>query len=259
MDQEGVRTYLIETVDGCWIELNIQILAHPEDLDIAAIPLYASDYVRKSCNISKDQAQHMAQLKKLLPLKQILLSWHKRLNHLPNKNMFQLVYQGILPSEFAQLKSDSPLCNYCIYGQPHWKACRTHGKNLAIRQETDNTPGNGTSTYQLVSGQRGLITQIGDHLNAARIWAANVFIYHCTDLIYVHLMQSATQEKTLNTKAAYENFANNHGIKMCWYYVENGRYYEKTIQKAVADAGQWINHLLQRWCASSKRNCRSAH
>ena len=94
MDQEGVRTYLIETVDGRWIEPNIQNLAHPEDLDIAAIPLYASEYVRKSCNISKDQVQHMARLKKLLPLKQILLSWHKRLNHFPYKNMFQLVYQG---------------------------------------------------------------------------------------------------------------------------------------------------------------------
>ena len=37
-------------------------------------------------------------------------------------------------------------------------------------------------------------------------------------------MQSTTQEETLNTKADYERFVDNHGIKVCWYYAKNGRY-----------------------------------
>ena len=114
------------------------------------------------------------------------LSWHKHLNHFPKSNMFQLVDQGIIPSEFAQLKADISLCDSCIYGKAHRKAWRTHVKKSAIRRDTDNTPGKGTSTNQLVSGQPGLIPQIGGHLTAAIIWSANVFVDHFSDLVYVH-------------------------------------------------------------------------
>ena len=178
-----MQTYLIETSDGCWTEVHIHNLAHPVDPDISAIPLSESDYVRESCNIRKEQAQHVAQPKKLSPPKQRLLIWHKRLSHFPKKNIFQLVDQGILPSEFVQLKVNRPICASCTFGQAHGKDWRTHGKKSTITKDTDNTHGKGTSTDQLVSGQPGLIPQIGGYLTAAIIWAANVFVDHFSNLV----------------------------------------------------------------------------
>ena len=52
--REGVRTYLIETVDGCRIEVPSHNLVHPEDPEISAIPLSSSDYVCKSRHISDE-------------------------------------------------------------------------------------------------------------------------------------------------------------------------------------------------------------
>ena len=54
VDYKGVQTYLIETVDGLWIKVHRHNLAQPEDPDIAAIPMSASEYVCKSCHIRKD-------------------------------------------------------------------------------------------------------------------------------------------------------------------------------------------------------------
>ena len=80
--------------------------------------------------------------------------------------MFQLVDQGILPSEFAHIKSDTPLCNYWTHGKEYRKDWQTHGKKLAIRRDTNNAPGKGTSMDQPVSGQPGLIPQIEGYLTA---------------------------------------------------------------------------------------------
>ena len=205
----------------------VTILAHPEDPDISAIPMYASDYIREYFHIRKEQEQHMVQPKNFSPLKQRFLSCNKRLNHFPKKDMFKLFDQGILPSRFAQLKADSLLFVSCIYGKNHRKSWRTHGKKLAFRRYTNNTPCEGTSTYPLVSGQPGLIAQIGGHLTGARIWAFNVFVDNCSNLVYNHLIQSMTKEETLNAKTAYERFSDDHGIKACLYHANNGWYDKK--------------------------------
>ena len=231
MGREGVRTYLIETVDGCRIEVPSHNLVHPEDPEISAIPLSSSDYVCESRHISEEQAQHVALPKKFSPLKQRFLIWHKRLNHFPKKNIFQLVDQGILPSEFAQLKADIPLYDSCIYGKSHSKAWLIRVKKSEIRKYTNNAPGKGTSTDQLVSGKPGIIPQIGGHLTAAIIWASNVFVDHFRYLVSVHLMQSTTKEETRNSKADYKHFSNNHGIKVCLYHVNNGQYAEKDFRE----------------------------
>ena len=84
-----------------------------------------------------------------------------------------------------------------------------------MRRDNVTAPDKATSTDQMVLGQPGLIPQIGGHLIAAMIWDANIFVDHFSDIIYIHLMQSTTQEETLNAKADYERFSNNHEIKVC--------------------------------------------
>ena len=107
--------------------------------------------------------------KKLPLLKQRFLSWHELLNHFPQKDIFQIFDQSILPSEFAQLKADIPLCASCIYGKAHRKAWSTCGKKLNIRRDTENAPVKGTSTDKLVSDEPGLFNHIGGNLTAAII------------------------------------------------------------------------------------------
>ena len=109
MDHKGLQIYLIDNVHGFWIEGHIHNLAHPDDPYISDIPMSASDYVCEYCHISEEQEQHVALPKKLSLLKQQLLIWHKRLNHFPKKDTFQLFDQGILPPEFFQIKADIPL------------------------------------------------------------------------------------------------------------------------------------------------------
>ena len=55
-------------------------------------------------------------------------------------------------------------------------------------------------------------------------------------------MWSMTQEETLNAKAAYERFSNNHGINICWYHSNNGQYAKNNFQEAVANVGQKITY-----------------
>ena len=77
-------------------------------------------------------------------------------------------------------------------------------------------------------------------------------------LVSVHLMQSTTKEETRNSKVDYEHFANNHGIKVCLYHVNNGQYAEKDFRESVADAGQKITY-----CGIDAHHqnviCRSTH
>ena len=61
VDHEGVQTYLIETVDGIRLEVNIHNLEHPEDPEIVAITSSSSDYIHEFCNISEKKAQHAVQ------------------------------------------------------------------------------------------------------------------------------------------------------------------------------------------------------
>ena len=242
LDCELTRTYLIDTVDGRRLKLHSHSFVQPENQDIAAIPFSASYYACESRHIRKKQAQHVAWPKKLSPLKQCFLSWHERLDNFKKENMFELVNQGILLSKFAQLKADIPLCDSFIYWQTQHKYWRTRRKKAVIWQDTINAPGTGMSTVKLVSGQPGLIPQIGGHLTASRIWATNVFVDYFSDLLYVHLMQSTTQEETLNANAAYQRFFNNHGIKVCRYHANNKLYSKKSFWGAVADAGQTITY-----------------
>ena len=133
VDHKGVQTYSIETVDGRRIEVHSHNLEQPEDPDIASIPMSASYYVHESRHIIEEQEQYMAQPNNFSSIKQRFFSWHKRLNHIPKRYMFQLIDQGILLSEFVQLKSYIPLCVYCIYGKAHRKDWRTYGKKSEVR------------------------------------------------------------------------------------------------------------------------------
>ena len=74
--------------------------------------------------------------------------------------MFQLVKFGILPKKFLALQDSQPLCDSCLFGKAHRKGWRIEGDGIhGTRRDDDNKPSAGTSTYQLVYAQAGLVPQ----------------------------------------------------------------------------------------------------
>eukprot|EP00957_Ditylum_brightwellii_P120266 9175839-Ditylum_brightwellii.AAC.1 len=74
------------------------------------------------------------------------------------------------------------------------------GERGQIRSNEDKSPGNGTSTDQLVIRQPGLVPQIGGQLTNKCTNGATIFVDHASNLLYVHLMQILSGEETLESK-----------------------------------------------------------
>jgi len=227
--------------NGDEIVTSSEFLFYPDEPDIASIPVTGEEYRRDSSQLSKEDAEKIANPESLSKLQQLFLSWHERLQHLPNKWMFRLSAVGVLPKSFLKLKDEDnvPICASCCFGQAHRRPWRARGKGAkSIRRDDDDKPGKGTSTDQMVSAQPGLVPQMSGSLTRARIWAVNVFVDHMSDLVYVHLMRSTTQEETLAAKTAYERYGATHGVTIKRYHADNGRYAEQPFRDACAQANQ---------------------
>ena len=181
-----------------------------DDVDIALIPVLSADYVQEPAHLTAQEAEAVAQPKPLSALSEELLSCHNRLQHLPMTTMLSLSKLGILPRRFQHIESDRPICASCLFGTAHFRPWRTKGKAGTIRRASDENPGKGVSTDQLVSAQAGLIPQFSGHLTRARIWGATIFVDHFSDHVHVHLMRSVSQEKTLAAKRAYNVLQSEH-------------------------------------------------
>ena len=77
---------------------------------------------------------------------------------------------------------------------------------------------------QMVSSQPGLITQVTWDITHARFWSATIFLDHCYEYCYAHLMRRTSYEETLQAKEAYECLAATHGSSVCAYRDYNGRF-----------------------------------
>ena len=77
-------------------------------------------------------------------------------------------------------------------------------KSGSIRKDNDNKPVYAVSVDQLQSYHPGLFPQLSGKLASAHIWSAKVMVDHFSDLTYLHLMISTTQEVALAGKADFE-------------------------------------------------------
>ena len=83
--------------------------------------------------------------------------------------------------------------------------------------------------------------QVCGKLTSARITAVTVFVDHYSDFTFVYLQKTASQEETLEAKAAYERCLRTFGYGVKSYHADNGRFMKTTFQMAVADADQTIS------------------
>ena len=68
---------------------------------------------------------------------------------------------------------------------------------------TDNNPGAAVSVDQLQSDQPVLVPRLSVKLTSAYIWDAQVMLENFSDLTYVHLMRSTSQEETIAVKLTF--------------------------------------------------------
>jgi hypothetical protein len=103
---------------------------------------------------------------------------------------------------------------------------------------TSSQAGECVSVDQLESSVLGLIGQMKGHPTKSRYLVATVFVYHYSNLSYVHLQISTTSEETVQAKVAFERYANSFGIRIQHYHADNGRFSDNLWRQHILNNGQ---------------------
>ena len=66
---------------------------------------------------------------------------------------------------------------------------------------------------------------------------------HFSDLTYVHLMISTSQEENLAVKSAFERWADTFVVKIKRYHADNGIFSKQSFRSEIEDANQNITFV----------------
>ena len=150
-----------------------------------------------------------------------LLRWHYRLGHLPFDRIKQLANNGQLKKHL--LTCHTPFCAACQYGKMTKRPWRVKGDNKATAK-TATFPGQEVSVDQLESTSPSFITQLKGILTQQRYRYATVFVDQFSRYTFVYLQKRVTSEETVMAKHAFERSAEQRGVKIKHYHVDNGRF-----------------------------------
>ena len=103
----------------------------------------------------------------------------------------------------------------------------------SIRGDSETAPGDRTSIDHVISAQPGLVPRLDGRHTRDRITAACVFFDHVSGLSYSHMQTSVDNEQTVEAKAAYEQFADKHGVRVKAYHADNGVFAEEAFRDDV--------------------------
>ncbi len=93
------------------------------------------------------------------------------------------------------------------------------------------------SVDQMISTQVGFIAQLKGTLTKNRYTAATIFVDHYSRLKYIHLMTKLTSEETIETKQAFEHFAEQHSIRILHYHCDNGQFADNAFKNSCSAKG----------------------
>ena len=162
-----------------------------------------------------------------------LLMAHHRFQHISFSNLQEMASQGILPRSLAHCKI--PSCSTCLYGKATKRACRS--KQGKQRQEKKALkPGEVISVDQKVSPVPGLIAQMVGFLMRQCYKYTSVFVDQASCMGFVYLQKTCSAEETIEAKRAFEQYAENHGVRVQAYNADNGIFKEK----------KWVEECRQR-------------
>ena len=78
------------------------------------------------------------------------------------------------------------------------------------------------SVDQMVSPVPGLIAQMVGFLTHQRYKYATVFVDQASRMGFVYLQKTCSAEETIEAKRAFEQYAENRGVKVQAYHADNG-------------------------------------
>ena len=150
-----------------------------------------------------------------------LLRWHYRLGYLPFDRIKQLANKGQLPK--CLLTCHTPFCAACQYGKMTKRPCRVKGDNKGTAK-TATYPGQVVSDDQLESTSPGFIAQLKGTLTQQRYKYVTVFVDQISRYAFVYLQKRITSQESVMAKHAFEQSAEQHGIKIRHYHTDNGHF-----------------------------------
>ena len=162
-----------------------------------------------------------------------LLMAHHRFQHISFSKLQEMARQGILPRRLAHCKI--PSCSACLYGKATKRAWQS--KQRKQRQEKKALkPGEVISVDQMVSPIPGLIAQMVGVLTRQRYKYATVFVDQASHMGFVYLQKTCSAEETIEAKRAFEQYAENRGVRVQAYHADNG----------IFKAKKWVKECRQR-------------
>ena len=162
-----------------------------------------------------------------------LLMAHHRFQHISFSKLQEMARQGVLPRRLAHCKI--PSCSACLHGKAMERAWRLkQGKQRQSKKALK--PGEVISVDQMVSPVPGLIAQMVGFLTKQRYKYATVFVDQVSHMGFVYLQKTCSAEETIEAKRAFEQYAENRGVKVQAYHADNG----------IFKAKKWVEECQQR-------------
>ena len=162
------KPYTIKNSNGHEFTLSSDYLSYICDPDIGRVPVTAEDYMSLSRLLTQEDWENMVHPSELLnDNDNFFLDWYNKLDHLPAKKMLTLSDNRTFPSRISKIFRSRrlPVCASCLVGKVHrtpW--CHKRINSASSRRPSDDVPGGGVSTDQMISSQP---------LNSTKCWKAD--------------------------------------------------------------------------------------
>jgi hypothetical protein len=117
-----------------------------------------------------------------------------------------------------------------------------HGKESKATHQVfvATKPGECVSVNHMVSTHVGFFAQLKGALTKKRYKATSIFVDHFPRLCFVYLMQDLSSEESVKAKQAFEQFAAKHGVIICHYHCNNGRFADNAFKEACQQSNQQL-------------------
>ena len=125
------------------------------------------------------------------------------------------------------------MCPGCAYVKAHLKPWQRKGVRNCKRLKIATVTGQVVSVDQLVSPTPGFVPTHRGTTTTKRYIGDNVFVDHFSNFTYAHLMMEMNAETTVETKLAFEQVFNAHGVQVTHYHEDNGLFDTKAFKASV--------------------------
>lgn len=181
-----------------------------------------------------------------------LLLWHQRLGHCSLKHVQHLLAlprdehsrQVLVPHNPRASTCDHPRCDACQYAKQKRRSSSTALKRPVVEREggiSNNvlTPGQKVSIDLYQSSIPGRLPHTKGHESVSQKYAGGAIFYDiASKYVFVKHQSNLTGGMTVNSKHAFESFANEFGISIKEYLTDNHPFRSEVFVQDCINLGQ---------------------